>query len=208
MTDEGRSAVLAALDVSRETVERLDRLVAALRKWNPVINLVARPSLDTVWVRHILDSAQLLDLAPDGRSWADLGAGAGFPGLVVAILAAERRPGLRVTLVESDGRKAAFLAEAARLAGVAVEMVAARIEDVPPLGADLVSARALAPLTTLLAHAERHLAAGGIALFPKGARHAEEVAEALERWRFSVHKHPSATDPDAVVLCIGDIARA
>lgn len=209
MTDRGRAAVLAALDVSRETIERLDTYVALLAKWNPAINLVARSTLPELWTRHILDSAQLLELAPErARHWADLGSGGGFPGLVIAILAAEKRPELRVTLVESDLRKAAFLNTVVREVGLSTVICAERIESLPPLKADVLSGRALAPLTDLLAHAERHLAEGGLALFPKGAAHKAEIAEALERWRFSVQKHPSRTDPEAVLLSIGDIARA
>ena len=209
MTGDGRSAALAILDVSRETEARLDALVAHLGRWNAAINLVARSTMASVWTRHILDSGQLFDLVPTGaQRWADLGSGAGFPGLVIAVLAAERAPGLRVTLVESDLRKAEFLRRAARVCGVAVTVHARRIEAIAPLGADVVSARALAPLVDLLGFAERHLRPGGSALFPKGAGHEAEIAAALERWRFSVQKHPSRTDPDSVVLRIGDIGRA
>jgi 16S rRNA (guanine527-N7)-methyltransferase len=209
MNGQGRAEILAALDVSRETTARLDRLVAELSRWNPVINLVARSTLPAVWTRHVLDSAQLFDLgSQQAGTWADLGSGGGFPGLVVAILAAEKAPGIRVSLVEADRRKAAFLRSAARHCGIAVEVIDERIEALPPLGADVLSARALAPLPTLLAHAERHLAPGGVALFPKGAGHEAEIAAALERWRFSVQKIPSRTDPDSVVLRIGDIGRA
>lgn len=209
MTDTGRAAALAEIGVSRETAERLETLIAELNRWNRAINLVGRSTLAEAWTRHVLDSAQLFDLAPaSARRWADLGSGAGFPGLVIAILATERAPELRVSLVESDGRKAEFLRSAARACGVAVQVIAERIEAVPPLAADVLSARALAPLPVLLAHAERHLAAGGVALFPKGAGHEAEVAAALERWRFSVQKFPSRTDRDSVVLRIGDIARA
>lgn len=209
MNDAGRAAVLEALDVSRETVHRLDTLVEHLLKWNRAINLVARSTLDELWTRHILDSAQIFDLAPaSARHWADIGSGGGFPGLVVAIIAAEKAPSLRVTLVEADRRKSEFLRSAGRECGISVEVIAERVEAVPPLGADVLSARALAPLPVLLGHAERHLAPGGIALFPKGAGHEAEIAAALERWRFSVQKFPSRTDRDSVVLRIGDIARA
>ena len=209
MTAGGRAETLAALDVSRETAGRLDLLVAHLARWNAAINLVGRSTLGEVWTRHILDSAQLLDLAPDGvRTWADLGSGAGFPGLVIAILAAERLRDLHVTLVEADRRKAEFLRSTARLCGVEITVHADRIDAVPPLRADVVSARALAPLTDLLGFAARHLRPGGAALFSKGAGHEAEIAAALERWRFSVQKHRSRTDRDSVVLRIGDIGRA
>ncbi|MCX7644652.1 MAG: 16S rRNA (guanine(527)-N(7))-methyltransferase RsmG [Rhodobacteraceae bacterium] len=209
MSDGGRAAALAEIGVSRETADRLDALMALLHKWNRAINLVGRSTLAEAWTRHVLDSAQLLDLAPAAaRHWADLGSGGGFPGLVIAILAVEKAPDLRVSLVEADLRKAEFLRSAARTCGVPARVIAERIESVPPLGADVVSARALAPLPALLAHAARHLAHGGSALFPKGAGHEAEIAAALERWRFSVQKFPSRTDRDSVVLRIGDIARA
>ncbi|MDH3263955.1 MAG: 16S rRNA (guanine(527)-N(7))-methyltransferase RsmG [Paracoccaceae bacterium] len=209
MTDRGRAAVLAALDVSRETTARLDAYAALLAKWNHAINLVARSTLPELWIRHILDSAQLLEFVPKGaRHLVDLGSGGGFPGLVIAILAAETRPEMRVTLVEADLRKATFLNNVVRETGLTARVCGERIESLAPMKADVLSARALAPLVELLSHAERHLAKGGLAIFPKGASHEAEIAEALERWRFSVQKHPSRTDPEAVLLCIGDIARA
>jgi 16S rRNA (guanine527-N7)-methyltransferase len=198
----------AVPDVSRETTERLSRFADLLRKWNPSINLVSRTTLDSLETRHILDSAQLFDFKPAGaRHWVDLGSGGGFPGLVIAILAAELAPTLRVTLIESDRRKATFLRTVARELDLKeVRVLAERIETVPPQDADVVSARALAPLPDLLAYAERHLAPGGIALFPKGARH-DEVDDGLASWRFEVQKFPSRTDPKAVILKLGAIAR-
>lgn len=198
-----------AQNVSRETLQRLDSYAALLKKWNPAINLVAGSTLGDLWSRHMLDSAQLVDLAPESaRIWTDLGSGGGFPGLVVAILAAEKRPALEVALIESDLRKATFLRTVARETGLTVRVIPSRIEEAAPMGADVVSARALASLEKLLPLAERHLASGGIALFQKGATHRAEVAEALARWRFTVHNHASQTDPQAVVLRIGEIARA
>jgi len=204
-----REAAAAQLDVSRETLARFDSYVGLLEKWNPAINLIAKSTVSELWSRHILDSAQLFSLGPEGaRLWADLGAGGGFPGLVIAILAAEKAPELRLTLVESDLRKAEFLRTVLRETGLAADLRAERIEALPPLGADVVSARALAPLSTLLSFAERHLAEGGVALFPKGRRYQAEITESLERWRFSVQKQPSMTEPGAVILRIGDISRA
>jgi 16S rRNA (guanine527-N7)-methyltransferase len=196
------------LDVSRETAERLAEYAALLRAWNPKINLVSKQTLADLESRHFADSAQLLALAPpDATTWADLGSGGGFPGLVIAILAAEQRPALRVTLVESDQRKAVFLRTVAQRTGVLVTVVADRIESVPPLGTDVLSARALAPLATLLDYAHRHLAPSGTALFPKGANWRAEVDEALERWRFRCENLSSATSPDGAILRIGEIHR-
>ncbi|MCU9848102.1 16S rRNA (guanine(527)-N(7))-methyltransferase RsmG [Defluviimonas sp. WL0024] len=195
-------------NVSRETSDRFEGYVSILRKWNPAINLVARSTIDDVRRRHLADSVQIFDLAPPvARTWTDLGSGGGFPGLVAAILAADERPDLRVTLVESDQRKAAFLDTVSRELGLTTEVRAERIEALEPLKAEVVSARALAPLATLVRFADRHLATGGVALFPKGANHQVEIDQALEDWKFSYQKTPSRTDPDAVILTIGGITR-
>lgn len=195
-------------DVSCETLERLHTLEALTRKWTARINLVSRNSSDDIWNRHIVDSAQIFDLAPPSTSsWLDLGSGAGYPGLVIAIVALERNPGLRVTLVESDLRKSAFLNTAIRELSLEARVLTARAEALAPQAADVVSARAMAPLSRLLGYAKRHLRDGGMAIFPKGATWQRELNDALETWRFSVQKHPSTTDPDSVILTIGDIAR-
>lgn len=198
-----------AKDVSRETSARLHSYAALLRKWNPAINLVARSTLNDLENRHIADSVQIFDLAPsNARHWVDLGSGGGFPGLVIAILATGKSSDLKVTLIESDLRKATFLRTVCRELNLQrAEVLDQRIETAPPQGADVLSARALAPLDQLLGFAERHLAPEGIALFPKGARHADEVDAALASWRFDVQNHPSKTDPQAVVLKLGGIAR-
>lgn len=196
-------------DVSRETEALLERYEGLLLKWNSSINLVSRSDMSELRRRHFADSAQLLDLAPIGAAhWADLGAGGGFPGMVIAILAAEKAQAARFTLVESDKRKAAFLATAARELQLNVRVIAERIETLKPLTADIVSARALAPLDKLLLFAQVHLKPGGLALFPKGERADEEIARASESWRFSCTKVTSATDPKAVILCIKEIRRA
>ncbi len=197
------------MNVSRETTARLEAYVALLKKWNPAINLVAKSTLADAWSRHILDSAQLLDLCPQGAAhWVDLGSGGGFPGLVVAIIAAEMLPGLQATLVESDQRKAEFLRTVARETGVTVTIQNVRSEDLSPQAADVLSARAFARLPLLLEHAHRHLKPGGIALLLKGAAAEAELSEALATWRFAVQKTPSKTDSQAVILTIGDLGRA
>ena len=204
-----REAFLASINVSRETTERLDTFAALISKWSPRINLVARGSLDHLWRRHFEDSAQLFALAPERFSgWLDLGSGGGFPGAVIAILAAEKRPNARITLVESDQRKAMFLRALTRETGVKLTISAKRIEALKPQAADVVSARALASLPSLLDHAARHLAPGGTALFPKGARFAEELAIARKTWSFREEIVPSVTDKEAAILKIGEIERA
>lgn len=196
-------------DVPRETSARLAAYAALLRKWNPAINLVSRTTLASLEDRHIFDSAQLFDLMPpEAGHWVDLGSGGGFPGMVIAILAADTAPDLRVTLIESDLRKATFLGTVARELGLSnAAVLSDRIEDTTPQAADVLSARALAPLPVLLNFAERHLARDGVALFPKGARYAQDLEVALETWRFTVQKIPSKTDPQAVILQLGGIAR-
>lgn len=200
---------VAGLNVSRETIAALRTLEAEVRRWTPTINLVSRNSLGALWDRHIADSAQIFRACPpDAICWVDLGSGGGFPGLVVAILAHELRPQLRVTLVESDQRKAEFLRQTARKLGLDVDVQARRIESLPPQGADVVSARALAPLEELLDLAFPHLKPGGTALFPKGARHAEEISAARKSWIFDLDLLPSNVDTDAALLIIRKIHRA
>lgn len=186
-------------DVSRETMARLEIYAGLLDRWTRRINLISAATLPDLWHRHFADSAQLIGLRPPSGLWLDLGSGAGFPGLVVAILA----PDLRVRLVESDQRKCAFLRRVAEDTGTAIDIVPDRIETLPPQSAGVISARALAPLTQLLAHAEKHLAPGGIGLFPKGRTVHNEIAEAERKWRFACRVHPSLTDSEAAIVEAG-----
>ena len=201
--------MVGGLSVSRETMALLRSFEAEVCRWNPVVNLVSRASLGDLWDRHIVDSARVFLAAPsDARLWLDLGSGGGFPGLVIAILAHELQPALRVVLVESDQRKAVFLRQTAQKLGLDVTVLSKRIESLPPQNADVLSARALAPLSVLLDLAVPHLAPGGIALFPKGMRHAEEISEAESSWRLEMDVLPSASTPDAVLLIIRKAERA
>lgn len=202
-----RAEFAAKTNVSRETLQRLDIYAELLRKWTSKINLVAASTLDSLWLRHFLDSAQAFGLAPEGQHWVDLGSGGGFPGVVIAVMAQDMRPELRVTLVEADQRKATFLRNVLRETGAEGTVVARRVEEIEPLQASILSARALAPLEDLLLFSERHLAKDGCALFLKGKKAKKEVALALERWRFDCETHASKTDKDAVILKIGDIER-
>ena len=206
MTEVQRFA--EAFDVSRETRERLSLYAELLTKWNPAINLVSKSTLPDLWTRHFADSAQLLEIADISMgTWADLGSGGGFPGLIVAILAAEKAPGLKVTCVESDQRKATFLRTVARETGTEVTVLSERIETLQPLGADVVSARALAPLPALIGYAERHLATQGFALFLKGTGQAKEIDLALASWSFQIDTFPSRTDSGAAILKLRSIRR-
>ncbi len=193
-------------NVSRETYDRLRLYEALLLKWNSAINLVSRHSLAEVWQRHFVDSAQLLKFLPIGcSSWADLGSGGGFPGLVVAILAAEVSPTTTFTLVESDQRKATFLRQVCRETGIGATVLTDRIEQTPPLNAAVVSARALAPLSLLCQYAARHGAVGSLAVFQKGATFEDELTEARRNWLFDCEPHQSQTDTSAIVLAIRNI---
>jgi 16S rRNA (guanine527-N7)-methyltransferase len=208
MTDAADLTVGGAT-VSRETFAALQQLESLVQRWTKAVNLVSNASLRDLWQRHIEDSAQLLAFCPqNAQSWLDLGSGGGFPGLVVAILAREARPNLRVTLAESDQRKATFLRQAAQGIGLNVQVSNSRIESLEPANADVISARALAPLTHLLAFAERHVTLDGVAIFPKGARFEEEIAEARKSWDFDVDVHPSLSEPEAAILVIRKIHRA
>lgn len=194
----------AATGVSRETIERLTTYAALLVKWQARINLVSASTLDELWRRHMLDSAQLVPLLPDRTtSLIDLGSGAGFPGLVLAILGIPE-----VHLIESDQRKCVFLAEAARAAGVKLVIHNKRIEQLEGLAAGVVTARACAPLDQLLTYAQRFLWHDGKALFLKGAAAEEELAAARKNWQMEVERFPSASDPTGCILRIGQVQRA
>ncbi|MBC8241143.1 MAG: 16S rRNA (guanine(527)-N(7))-methyltransferase RsmG [Alphaproteobacteria bacterium] len=197
-----------AADVSRETLARLEAYTALLVKWNQRINLVSRRSLDDVWRRHVLDSIQLCKFDKSGESretaapWLDLGSGAGFPGLVLAIAGVRN-----VHLVESDGRKCAFLREAARITGAEVTVHNERIEALPPQGAHTISARALAPLPRLLPLAYEHLIIGGQIILLKGQDVDTELTEAAKCWNMSIRHIPSVTDESGSILQLTEICR-
>ena len=163
--------------------------------------------MEDLWIRHIVDSVQVWEAAPTGDTWVDLGSGGGFPGLVTAILAADQPGGRKFTLIESDQRKSAFLRTVARETGVDITVMTQRIESAAPQKADILSARALAPLDVLLEFADRHLAPGGTALFQKGESWEKELDAARERWQMSVLPITSRTQPGAVILSIEGVSR-
>jgi 16S rRNA (guanine527-N7)-methyltransferase len=199
----GPEGFAARLAVSRETLARLSAYVDLLQRWSGHLNLVGRSTLADPWRRHILDSAQLLPLVPAGATGlVDFGSGAGFPGLVLAILGV---PG--VELIEADSRKCAFLREAARVAAAAVEIHPRRIEAVPPHVVAVVTARGLAPLDRLLTFAEPFLGPATLCLFPKGERVAEELTGARKAWNMAVAHYASLSDPRGVILRVSEITR-
>ncbi len=195
-----REAFQDATSVSRETLERLDTYRALLEKWQPKINLVASGTLRDVWRRHFLDSAQLLPLLPESaQSLVDLGSGAGFPGLVLAILGVPK-----VWLIESDQRKIAFLRTVAQATATKVEILSGRIEQVPRFTVDVVTARALAPLAQLIEYGLPFLGTNGVCLFLKGRQAECELAETQRP--MMVQRFESRSDPSGVVLRLHELS--
>jgi len=201
----GPAGFAAAFTDSRETLARLETYAAELRLWQRSTNLISPSTEDQIWHRHFADSAQLLALAPDARIWLDLGAGAGFPGLVIAILLAGR-PGCRVHLVESSAKKVAFLRHVARNTGAPVDIHNLRIEEwakqskLPAV--NVVTARALASLGKLLGYAAPFFNAGTLGLFLKGRDVQAELDAARATWRFQSELVPSRTDPSGQIAVI------
>ncbi len=213
--DRERAIALTAplTPVSRETLVRLDRFVEILLEWQQHTNLIAHSTEPAAWTRHIADSLQLLSLAPAPQSqassqiWVDLGSGAGFPGIVIACALADEK-GAEVHLVESTGKKATFLREAARVTGAPVEVHAIRIADFAkraPKQIDVVTARALAPLPKLLTEAYPLLKRGARGLFPKGQDVGTELTEAAKCWKIGVTLAESRTDPRSRIVIVDSI---
>jgi 16S rRNA (guanine527-N7)-methyltransferase len=195
-------------DVSRETWDRLQALSELLAKWQRTINLVGSRTLDEIWMRHIADGLQVAEIAPAGaRVFVDLGSGGGFPGLVIAAALANR-PGFQMHLIESDQRKSAFLREASRAMAVSASVHNARIEVALAdwsHGADVVTARAVAPLKKLLELAEPLLKSGTVGIFPKGQDVESELTEATKYWTFSCDLVPSRTEASARLVVVSGV---
>ena len=196
-----------ALGPNRRVSDRVEGqlldFLQLFQKWNATINLVAKSTMDDAWLRHIVDSAQVFSRAtPEHRLWLDLGSGGGFPGIVVAILAREYLPELRIHMVESDKRKSVFLAQAVRLLNLDAKVSVCRIEELKPQSASVVSARALAPLGRLFEYSTLHLGPGGVCAFLKGENAADEIAAARKEWVFDLDCLPSLTEPKASVLFV------
>jgi 16S rRNA (guanine527-N7)-methyltransferase len=199
--DEARAFVAARCDAA--AMARLETLTAMLAIENTRQNLVAAASLASVWQRHIADSAQLLDYVPHGTvCWLDLGSGAGFPGLVIAVL----RPDFNVHLVESRRRRVEWLAKAVAALGLPqCEVIGRKIEDAPRLEVGIISARAFAPLPKLIKLARRFSTSDTVWLLPKGRSAAQEVAELPISLKTGFHVEQSATDADSGII-VGRIA--
>lgn len=194
---------IGGVSVSRETITDLEAFAGLVTKWTPKINLIAKGTVGQIWDRHIIDSAQLYQLAPpDFQKWVDLGSGGGFPGVVMAIIARECQPASSFVMIESDQRKAAFLRTAARELELPVEVLAQRIDEADPQHADVVSARALTALSGLLALVSRHLSPDGVCLLHKGKQARQEIDVAERNWSFQLEDRVSITDPEARLLAI------
>jgi 16S rRNA (guanine527-N7)-methyltransferase len=202
-----RAHALALVRVSRETTERLDRFVAVLLRWQKQINLIAPSTERNLWTRHVADSLQLIALAPKARIWADLGSGAGFPGMAIACALADM-PDARVYLVEANPKKAAFLREAVRVTSAPAIVHAGKIEEFVAHASepiDVVAARALAPLPKLLGLASPLLKNGTVGLFPKGPDAAAELTEASKYWKVQASLAASRTDPKSHIVVVREL---
>jgi len=189
--------------VSRETLSLCENFVDLLLYWNRRTNLIGRSTTDAVWHRHMLDSAQLMSFLPEGtKTLVDLGSGAGFPGLVLALLGVED-----VHLIESKGKKARFMEIAAAQLGLNVTVHHSRIEDIETFSADVVSARALAPLAKLIEYGQRFAGPLSHQIYLKGQHIEHELTEAYKIWKMQVDRTPSTTDPRGSVLCVREVFR-
>jgi 16S rRNA (guanine527-N7)-methyltransferase len=199
-----REQALRLIPVPPQAVERLDRFAELLVDWQQRMNLVAASTVPLLWTRHIADSLQLLDLAPEAKIWLDLGSGAGFPGLAIACALADA-PGVAVHLVESNGKKVRFLNEVAGTVALPVSVHRVRIEDFAKncaLRADVVTARALAPLHQILELAHPFAKTGAQGLFLKGQDVASELTEASKYWKFEPVLVPSKTSPTSRIVSL------
>ena len=195
-------------NVSRETFSLLERLAALVEKWNKSINLISKSTVPNLWERHILDSVQIYHATQvNFKRWLDIGSGAGFPGLVLAILAKEKNIDGEIILVESDKRKCAFLYTVRRDLNLNLSIINKRIEECDPQNADIISARALANLTKLFDLSFNHKCENTTFIFPKGRSWQEELVAAEKTWNFSWEAVNSITDSQAVVLKIGELSR-
>ncbi|PHY19267.1 16S rRNA (guanine(527)-N(7))-methyltransferase RsmG [Caulobacter sp. BP25] len=198
----GYQALTGASDSQMADLVRFQELLA---EWNEVMNLVGPLTIATYWTRHALDSSQLLDLAPEASTWADLGAGAGLPGVVLAILL-KGRAGAKVHLVESMAKRCRFLDVVAKDLDLPVQIHNARAEDLK-LKVDIVTARACAPMTKLLGFAEPYLRTGATGLFLKGQDVAAELSEAAKAWKFQSELRPSQSDPRGRIVQVKGLTR-
>jgi 16S rRNA (guanine527-N7)-methyltransferase len=203
MNSEDRAAFLAEFDVSRETSERLDAVILTLDDWRTRSNLIGPREWPQIWSRHVADSFQIPTQIPETTRIVDLGSGAGFPGLIISAA----RPDSHVTMMESVGKKCAFLRAAIDAAGLNASVYQGRVEAAPSSDADIVTARAFAPLPKLLDYAAPWMENGATGVFLKGERWKEELTEAQQRWNFAYEAIPSRTGGSGVILIVRELKR-
>ena len=195
-------------NVSCETLEKLKTYQELLLEWQKKFNLVSNSSLENVWERHFEDSAQLFEYIPeDAENLIDFGSGAGFPAMVIAIIANEKTPYLKVTMVESIKKKTLYLNEVAVKTGVNVEIKNDRIENLPLKKYDVITSRAMASLVDLLKYAYPFCSERTVCLFPKGKNYSLELAEAHKKWRFKCSIEQSKVSEEGKILIITDIKK-
>ncbi len=195
-------------NVSRETFDNLKAYEAALHEWQNKLNLVSNTSLEKAVERHFLDSAQLFQYIPsDAKVLFDLGSGAGFPGMVLAIMAAEKYPDLRFNLVESIKKKTLYLNAVKEIVGVDVNVINERIENCPKITVDVFTSRAMCSLDKLLSYVFRFSNKKTLCIFPKGRSYKEELEEAQRHWSFSCKTVANEYDPEGVVLLINNLSQ-
>ncbi|KCZ51130.1 16S rRNA (guanine(527)-N(7))-methyltransferase RsmG [Hyphomonas pacifica] len=200
---QDRAAFLADFDVSRETLERLDTIILTLDDWRKRSNLIGPREWPQIWTRHVGDSFQILDSVSNETRVVDFGSGAGFPGLIMSAA----RPASHVTMMESVGKKCAFLRAAIDAAGLNAAVYQGRIETAPASEADIVTARAFAPLPKLLDYAAPWMENGAKGVFLKGERWKEELTDAQQRWSFAYEAIPSRTGGSGVILIVRELKR-
>lgn len=195
-------------DVSRETFEQLKAYEASLHEWQQKFNLVSNSSLEDAWNRHFLDSVQLFKYIPkEAEVLYDFGSGAGFPGMVLAIMAKEKTPYLKVSLIESVGKKTLYLNEVRKITHTDVEILNDRIENINGKKADVITSRALASLKELFAYVYKFCKKDTVCIFPKGKKYAEEIAEAKKDWNFNVRTETSEQSEEGRILIITDLLK-
>ena len=201
--------LMSVCTVSRETIDRLEVYAGLLEKWNSTINLVSKNTINQMWKRHFLDSAQLWPHIPsETKTLVDIGSGAGFAGLVLAIIGMEKSPNMKFTLIESDSRKCAFMRNVSREINLDVQIITKRIEEVTDIKADVITARALATVSQLLEYSKNILKDTGVCLFLKGNACCDELKIAKESWVFLSSQSESITHATGCVLRLTEIKYA
>jgi 16S rRNA (guanine527-N7)-methyltransferase len=207
--EDDRARALKLRPVSRETLQRLDKFVELLLLWQQNQNLIGSSTVPLIWSRHVADSLQLIDLAPEALVWADFGSGAGFPGIPIACALADK-PGAMIHLIESVGKKAAFLREAVRITGIPAVVHHERAEKFGESCAEpiqVVTARAVSRLKVLCDQAFPLIKRGAVGIFPKGQDVDAELTEAAKYWTIEASKAPSKTSPEGCIVVISRLER-